>query len=178
MRRLDKFIQENRDQFDDAEPLAGHFERFAARMEQETVIKKRRIPLMMVLRIAAVFLLLLTATLFVFDVVSKSKRNSYGNSSEEASLNPELQNALIYYENRTSDKLIEFKRLACCGEQQVRLTNMVNGELNALDENSLELKQILSKNPNNEAVQAALIKNHQMKEEVVENVIKQLKERQ
>ena len=90
-------------------------------------------------------------------------------------LNTELQDALHYYDMKTSDRLIEFRKLACCGEQKTRLDAIVTGELDALDANSTELRHSLSEHPDNELIQVALIKNQQMKEQVVENMIRKLK---
>lgn len=178
MEPLEKLITANRTSFDDAEPAAGHFERFESKMMAQHEVKQLHRQPFSLLRIAAIILLFLTTTLFVFDIAGNKLRNNAASASDESFLDTEMQNALQYYDTRTSDKMIEFKRLACCGEQQIRLTDMMEGELNALDANSQELKEELSKNPNNEEVQAALIRNHQMKEEVVDNVIRQLKTKQ
>ncbi len=176
MEPLEKYFKENRHAFDDQEPNEGHFERFMGKMDADQGNKRFLPSRNSLLRIAAVVLLFITAGVFVIDfALNKARSTETGNG---ASLNPELRDALQYYETRTSDRLVEFRKLACCGEQQVRLNSLVTGELNVLEANSKELKQELSKDPENEMVQAALIKNHQMKEQVVENMIHQLKQRQ
>ena len=173
MRKLEEYVRENRDLFDDMEPDDGHFARFSEKLEAEPGKERFTIRRSSMMRVAAIILLFITVSVFMFDfALNKWRNDSPGRGS---ALNSELDDALQYYDSRTSDRLVEFRKLACCGEQQVRLNNMVNGELNALDANSAELKKSLSANPENEMIQAALIKNHQMKETVVENMIQQLK---
>jgi hypothetical protein len=52
---------------------------------------------------------------------------------------------------------------------------LVSSELTDLDANIAELKQALQKNPDNERLQAALIQNQQMKNQVLDNMINQMK---
>jgi hypothetical protein len=175
MEPIEKYINENRESFDDLEPDEGHFERFTEKLDQEFGRSSRVYSSMTILKVAAVILFLITGTVFIFDFSMNKVKNSMESKSAGSLLAPEFQDAIRYYDMRTSDRMGEFRKLACCGEQQIHLTSILSKELNALDANSSGLQKELSEHPDNERVQAALIKNQQMKEQVVENMIAKLK---
>ena len=175
MDKLDKFISENAGLFDDSEPDHGHFERFSEKLDQESRINSFRINRSLMLKIAAVILILITGTVLVFDMGLKRLSKSIETYNAGRHLNKEMQNAMSYYDGLTKGRLGEFKKLACCGEEQVHLNSMVSSELNSLDANIAELKQALIVNPGDERVQAALIQNQQMKGQVLDNMISQMK---
>ena len=175
MDKLDKFISENARLFDDSEPDKGHFERFTERLDRETVVTPFRINRGLMLRIAAVILVLITATVLVFDMGMKRLSKSFEMVNTGTGLTNEMQDAMFYYDGQTSDRLGEFNKLACCGEEKVHLNSMVSSELNSLDASIAELKQALRDNPDNERLQAALIRNQQMKNQVLDNMISQMK---
>jgi hypothetical protein len=175
MDKLDKFISENAGLFNDAEPDHGHFKRFSEKLDQETGFEPFRIKRNLMLKIAAVIIILITATVLVFDLGMKRFSNSVMVNNAGTGLNNELQNAMLYYDGLTTSRLGEFNKLACCGEEQIHLNSMVSSGLNDLDGNIAELKQALLENPDNERLQAALIQNQQMKGQVIDNMISQMK---
>lgn len=175
MDKLDKFIRENAGLFDDSEPDPGHFERFSEKLEQEAGVIPFRVNRNLMLRIAAVILVLITATVLIFDLGMKRLSKSFETVNPGTGLTGEMQDAIFYYNGQTSSRLGEFNKLACCGEEKVHLNSMVSSELNSLDANIAELKHALQQNPDNERLQAALIRNQQMKNQVLDNMIRQMK---
>jgi hypothetical protein len=175
MDKLDKFIIENAGSFNDSEPDPGHFKRFRAKLDQGSGKGTFRIHSNLMLKIAAVILILITATFLIFYFVTKPLNNAIEMNSAGTGMTDEIRDAMVYYDGQTKNRLIEFNKLACCGEEKVHLNSMVSGELNTLDANIAELKQTLQANPDNERIQAALIQNQQMKEQVLDNMINQMK---
>ena len=175
MDKLDKFISENARLFDDSEPDHGHFKRFSEKLDLESGVETSRFKRNQLLRIAAVILIFITASVLVFDLGVNRLRKSIEMNNVSSGLNNEMQNAMLYYDGLTTNRLGEFNKLACCGEEQIHLNSMVSSELNDLDANIAELKKALSENPDNERVQAALIQNQQMKNQVLDNMISQMK---
>jgi hypothetical protein len=175
MDKLDKFINENASLFDDSEPDDGHFKRFSDKLDQESGVDSNLFKRNLMLKIAAVIIVLITATVLVFDLGMKRFSKSIEMSNAGTGLNTEMQNAMLYYDGLTTNRLGEFNKLACCGEEQIHLNSMVSSELNSLDANISELKKALEQNPDNERVQAALIQNQQMKNQVLDNMISQMK---
>jgi hypothetical protein len=175
MDKLDKFIRENAGLFDDSEPDHGHFGRFSEKLDQDSRITAFRINRSLMLKIAAGILVLITATVLIFDIGMKRLSKSVEMVNTGTGLTNEMQDAMFYYDGETSSRLGEFNKLACCGEEKVNLNSMVSSELNSLDGNIAELKHALKQNPDNERLQAALIRNQQMKNEVLDNMINQMK---
>jgi hypothetical protein len=165
MDNLERYIAENRDLFDSSEPGEGHFDRFRERMDRVYGPRKRQFNNMMFMKIAAGILVLITGTLFIFDLTGKRT---------DKELSGDVQEAVNYYDNSAQDHLRSIRKLACCGQDSKSLYNMASGEINALDENARELKKTLAANPDDERVQSALIRNQQMKETVMKNMIRQM----
>ena len=175
MDKLDKFIRENAGLFNDAEPDPGHLKRFRAKLDQGSGKGTIRIRTNIMLRVAAVILILITATVFVFDFATKRLGTAIEPNNRGTVLTNEIRDAMKYYDGQTKTRLIEFNKLACCGEEKVHLNSLVSGELNTLDASISELKQALKANPDNERIQDALIQNQQMKGQVLDNMINQMK---
>jgi hypothetical protein len=175
MDNLDKFISANAGLFDDSEPNEGHFKRFREKLNQESGVSGFRFKRSMMLKVAAVILVFITATVLIFDLGMKRFNKTLEANNAGKGLTNEIKDAMFYYDGLTMNRLGEFNKLACCGEEKVRLNSMATSELNDLDKNINELKQALELNPDNERLQAALIQNQQMKNQVLDNMIKQMK---
>jgi hypothetical protein len=175
MDKLEKFIIENANLFNDSEPEPGHLKRFGDKLDRESGMANFRIRNNVMLKVAAAILILITSTVFVFDFLTNRISNAVEIRSSATGLTDEIQNAMKYYDGQTKTRLGEFNKLACCGEEKNRLNSMAASELNTLDANIAELQQALKIDPDNERIQAALIQNQQMKGEVLENMINQMK---
>jgi hypothetical protein len=177
MDKLEKFIEENLEAFDDAEPMAGHFSRFEEKLNKQIPIREKRFERSMILKIAAGLLILMTISVFIFDM---AKRHSFrnGTGSENAAvLTPEMKDAIQYYDDAASQKLGMINQLACCGQDTRKVYTMANDEMKSLNASADELKKALAENPGNERIQAAIIQNHQMKEKVMNQVVNKMKRR-
>jgi hypothetical protein len=175
MDKLEKFITENHEAFNDAEPLAGHFSRFEEKLNKQIPAPAMRFERSMFLKIAAGLLILMTVTVFVFDAAKRhSLREGFG-SDNSAALSPEMKDAIQYYDDAASQKLGMIDQLACCGQDTRKVYSMANSELKSLNASADELKKALAENPGNERIQAAIIQNHQMKEKVMNQVVSKMK---
>jgi hypothetical protein len=174
MDKLEKFISDNAGLFNDSEPDEGHFSRFSEKLRMESVAASFSINRTLMIKIAAGLLILITATVLAFDLGVRHFGEALGMYGAKGGLNNEIQDAMIYYEGQTQNRIGAFNKLACCGEEKIHLTSMVSSELDNLDANIAELKQALKQDPDNEKVHAGLIRNQQMKNQVLDNVIGQL----
>lgn len=156
--------------FDDAEPGAGHFARFEEKMNASFGRKQRFTGGPVMLRIAAVLLVLLTVSVFVFDFATKRlEKRSAGMAMET-----EVRDAENFYNEAAASRLGDIKRLACCDNQSKEIYSEASGELQKLDANASELRKALRENPNEERIQSALIRNQQMKEKITQNILNKL----
>ena len=94
MDNLDKLIHDNRDQFDATEPLDGHFERFAEKMgfpEQTAVAVPSRFGL---LKVAAIILVIITGSIAVFDLATRSIRERFSSDKAGVEMSDEFSEAI------------------------------------------------------------------------------------
>ena len=175
MDKLEKFITENRQSFDESEPLAGHFSRFEEKMEQQYVHTGFRVERNFLLKIAAGLLILLTVSVYIFDFAANRFSKNFTYNTKSAKVPAEMQDAMNYYDNAASAKQGQIDKLACCGQDTRKIYTMANDEMQTLNANSAELQKELSENPGNERIQEAIIQNHQMKEKVMSQLVNQMK---
>lgn len=171
---LEKYFREYRDQFDEAEPANGHFERFEEKYNARFGERSLRFDRPFLLKIAAGILIFLTVSVFLFDFSFHRLRRSQESENPGTLIPAEIQQAEQYFDNTASRRLGDISKLACCGQDTKSISSDASEAINSLDKNEEELKKAMSENPNNERIQAALIQNQQMKEKIVENVIRQV----
>jgi hypothetical protein len=177
MDKLEEFITENRESFDDAEPLAGHFSRFEEKLDQQQAHSGIAIDKNFLLKIAAGLLILLTVSVYIFDFAANRISKKLSGESRSALVPAEMQDAINYYDAAASAKLGQINKLACCGQDTRKIYSMASDEMKTLNANSAELQKALSENPGNERIQAAIIQNQQMKEKVMDELVNQMKRR-
>jgi hypothetical protein len=173
MGTLETFIRNNRERFDDAEPRAGHAARFEEmlRGQDANVISISRSRTWM--RVAAVAVVLVTAGLIGFDLLSGRAFSRGGNNLASVTYTQDTREALDYYSKVTTDRMNEIDRIATdCPQGQQLKTKAVN-EMAAFDANHDELAKALKENPGNERMEAAMITNQKLKEEALNNIILQ-----
>jgi hypothetical protein len=173
MGTLEQFARNNSTLFNDEEPGAGHLERFEAMLEKEhrrVVPMTRRYAWM---RVAAVAVVLVTAGLIGFDLLSGRAFTRGGDDLAAVVFTEETREALDYYSNITSERMNEIDKLAsaCPDGQQIR--SRAISESAVFDANSDELKRALKENPGNEKMEAALIRNQKLKEQALNNLLLQ-----
>jgi len=175
MDKLEKFISENRESFDDAEPLAGHFGRFEEKLDQQQYQSGFAFDKNFLLKIAAGLLILLTVSVYIFDFAANRISKQLSGENKSAVVSSEMQDAINYYDDAATTKLGQINKLACCGQDTRKVQSMANNEMKSLDASSAELQKALSENPGNERIQAAIIQNHQMKDKVMDQMVSQMK---
>lgn len=175
MDKLEKFITENRESFDDAEPLAGHFSRFEEKLDQQNAHSGIAINKNLLLKIAAIVLILLTVSVYIFDFAANRISGNLSRENRSALVPAEMQDVINYYDDAASAKMGQINKLACCGQDTRKIYSMASDEMNTLNANSAELQKTLSENPGNERIQAAIIQNQQMKEKVMTQLVEQMK---
>ena len=150
MDKLEKFIIENANLFNDSEPEPGHLKRFGDKLDRESGMANFRIRNNVMLKVAAAILILITSTVFVFDFLTNRISDAVEIRSSATGLTDEIQDAMKYYDGQTKTRLGEFNKLACCGEEKNQLNTMATSELNTLDANitdSINPNTALSKKP-------------------------------
>ncbi len=169
MNKLEKFIRENRDEFDSFEPRPDLWQEIDKRLRKE---EKPVRPLWFrapVMRYAAAALVVLMAGYGVFHWGRKSALPDQ--LTTVAQINPELAQAEAYYTRLITEEkaLLNPKEV-----EKLGLKDDFNEDLVTLDSIYVNLKTQLIAEPNKEPVVAAMIKNLQLRVEIIRQQIETL----
>jgi hypothetical protein len=174
MNDLEKYMRDHRDEMDDQEPGPGHFERFESRLALQPAGVHPGVNRFAMLRIAALILLLITVSVFIFDFAGREVRERFATKKAGAELPLEIREAVQYYDNQTTNRLGTLHKLAATQNEPGAPGESARKEMQNLDAATAELQQLLAANPGNERILDAIIRNQQMKETVLNNIISQV----
>ena len=167
MEKLEQFIKENREMFNQTEPPEGHFERFESRL-----LKKRRKTRMRELyrisRVAAVVLLLITTSLLIYQQLSPkpSQPLSLGDLSQEMA---DVEFFFISQVNRMTQTIREYPT----PDNEAIKAEMLR-ELENRDSVYTHLQKEMGEFPGEERIVRAMIQYYQTKLLVVQRILTQL----
>lgn len=166
--RLEKFISENRDAFDELEPSDGLWDKIEA---SQKPAKHRILPLF--LRVAAA-VAIFVAGYFVNGWVNHhpSSDNSAMSESKNSPAMEAFFEAKAYYSGLINQKE---KQLFQLTGSNPALRTELDEELKNMDKIYAELEQDLSDQVAGEEVIEAMIQHYRMKLEILEDVLHQLK---
>ncbi len=156
MSNIEDIIKNNRSTFFDEDPPVGHMERFQNKLSGNHWLR----PLM---KVAAVVVLLMSISLALY----------YQNVDNELSLesiSTELAETEYYYQSVLKKKLIRVEKML--NDEQFK---KVKSELMSMDKNYLYLKEDLKLNPNDQRIIHAMINNYQLKIELLQQIMDQVK---
>jgi hypothetical protein len=174
--KLEKFIIDHRDDFDDLTPDPKIWEK-AGKGDRNTRIRTihwRRI----ILRAAAV-LLIFIASYFFHDFLSnrQSSRKQRQDQSEQlhsgSNMAKTLTEAEAFYSSQINSKREEIFRFAGIHSE---ITQEVNVEFSQLDSVYTQLKKDLKDNADNQQIIEAMIQNYRIKLEILEDILNQLQQ--
>jgi len=167
--KLEKFIVENREEFDIHEPgqeLWGKIEK--------NIKPKRSLNWRMVIGRAAAVVLIFAASYMVHDIIDNRNRDIARSRTrkEKELIIPELREAEVYYSNLINEKLQEIKPMF---SEDPMLEEEIRYDLNQLDSIYEELRNDLTDNIANQEVIEAMIQNYRLRLSILEDVLSQLK---
>lgn len=173
MDRLEKYIQQNKDAFDDKTPDSRHKERFQEKVKQQAPITKVVPMWKNMVKIASVVAVLVVAgTIFLVNYPFNSpKAAEQGVSLSEVS--PEYKEVETYLQSNLDKKIKEFKSMECPNGEVEK--QEVLHEVSRIDTMYQELQEDLQKNRGNERIINAMINTYQTRIEILEQVMNQVK---
>lgn len=167
---LEKIIKQNRNSFDTAEPADGHFERFTSRLANRRT--KRSFSLPNILKVASVAVLIILSSLWTYDNLIIRRNADQGMSLSEVS--PEYQEVELYYTSLVNTKYDEIDHLKF-PEDSIQ-KQILRKELSNMDFIYSNLKKELVANPTDERIINAIIEHYELKIEVMNQILVQLKQ--
>lgn len=168
---LENIISENREFFNDAEPLDGHFDRFEKKLDKEFGTKKK-FNFRIVWQVAA-------AVAFTFLAINQAVIYFTPNESQNtnlASVSPEYGEIETYYVSAINSGLTNWNSLKKEGVLSTEEKSMLNDELKEFDTTFKSLQEELKANPDDERVINAMIEFYQSKLNVITIIIENIKE--
>jgi hypothetical protein len=174
MPKLENYIKDHFDEFDSIEPEPGHFRRFEEKVMQQPEVKLSRFNRSLLLKVAALILILISMSVFLFEFATREIRERFAHDSQATELPFEIREALQYYDNQTNTQLAALHKLAADLDDNRALNASALKDLNSLDATTDELKKSLVQNPGNEHILDAIIRNQQMKGTMLKTIITQL----
>ncbi len=167
--KLEKFIQENREEFDMLEPGDGIWEKIEKNIQPRKVINWRKV----IWRAASVIIIFL-ASYMVHDYIDLKKQifSHHESKNKKELMIPEIREAEVYYSNLINEKLKEIKPMLA---NNPGIEKEINIDLNQLDSSYVALKKDLKDNIANQEVIEAMIQNYRLRLSILEDVLSQLK---
>ncbi len=169
MKRLEKYIIDNRDRFDCREPEPGHIERFLAK-QKRSLKRSGRFSWKYMLQAAAVAALLVISSLWIYEKLTG--RTEELTQITLADMATEYREAEIYYTamiNRKYNEIKSFDFQDNQGEQDILLK-----ELSEMDTIYISLQRELNVERGNQMVINAMIMHYQHKLDIMNQILEQL----
>jgi len=174
MPKLENYIKNHLAEFDSNEPEPGHFVRFEHRLDVKPEKKLSGNYRLRFLKVAALIILLISLSVFVFDFGTREIRERFADEKQGTELPLEIREAVQYYDNQANTQIATIHKLAANQEDAASLSASALNEVQSLDATTSELKKSLAENPGNEHIFDAIIRNQQMKEAMLKTIITQL----
>lgn len=170
MKNIDEIIRNNRDLFEDQEPMEGHLERFSWKLEKRLhsgSAKRSIVPYL--LRAAVVTVLVTLSSLWAWDhfIRADKGRMTLGDVSPQYK---EVENYYVHQVNLIEGELFNVDLKNHPGQKE-----MLQKEMKSMDSVYVQLQKELKANPNDERIINAMIEHYQTKLDVMTYIISQLK---
>lgn len=165
--KLEKFVIDNRDEFDDLEPNPAIWDKIQKKQPKKIELNWTKV----LVRVAAVVVIFVSSYIFFDYTNNNNLMVAETESAEDEGMYQELMEAEFYYNSQIEQRKEEFYHLA---GNNSSLRDEINIELSELDNIFRELKEDLNDNADNEEVVVAMIQNYRLKLEILEEILQQL----
>jgi hypothetical protein len=171
MKNIEDIIRNNKDFFEDSEPMEGHFERFSRKLEircqAANHVKRSIVPYL--LKAAVVTVLITLSSLWTWDHFLRpgSKRMTL---SEVSPQYKEVENYYVHQVNMMEGEILNVDLKNNPNQKEALLK-----ELKTMDSTYVSLQKELKANPNDERIINAMIEHYQTKLDVMTYIVNQLK---
>lgn len=167
MDKLEQFIRDNRDMFYTEEPNEGHEQRFETRLNRAA--RRNRIQLIYrVSRVAAVGLILIVSSIWVYNQVSQE----HNRTIRLGEVNSELAEVEFYFTHSINKTTSQIKELQEPVPEEYKEAYL--NEMEAMDSVYQKLQEDLGANPGEDRIIKAMIQYYQTKLDAAQRILNQL----
>ena len=161
---LEKYINENRDAFDNAEPTEGHETRFSRKLQQEA--GKNKTSSAVFWRVAASIILLMVLAVSVLIPQFNSPADVQYGSMSLSDVSDEMANVEFYYKSKLATEYDKIDQLSLSDP----LVRAYMDELEKLKEEYQNLEATLYQSGTHEKVVLAMIENFRLRLSLMEKL--------
>ena len=172
MKDIDNIIRNNRELFDTASPNEGHFNRFAAKLEQQKIKKRSFISYTFLLKAASIAILVTLSFLWTYDnLIRPSSKNSGITLSE---VSDEYREVEVYYKHQVNLKYDQISNVDIFSDSTQK--SILLKELSDMDSIYTNLQKDLETSPKDKRIINAMIEHYQLKVDVMNQILYQLEQ--
>ncbi len=173
---LDKKIKDNIAFFDDKPIPDGHKKRFLQRLDSVRFEESKTERWSGWFKIAAVILILISASIVLIKVPFSQLGSTMVKEVTNITFGSEIENVFAYYDALSQQKMEKIDALAPNPAEAERIKQIAQKKMQSLDANLAAIEKEYARFPDNERVKAALVNNKRKKNEVMDELLKQLDE--
>ena len=165
--RLESFVNDNRQGFDNLEPSDKAWEAISARLNEQPVKRVRKFTW---LKVAAMVAVVAVSSAIVY----QGLLSDHQQAARAVELDPEVQELIeaeAFYAQEVSGKMTEIQN---CYKVNPELKSEIEGDLNELESMYRSLKNDLKDNISNKEVIEAMIENNRNRMKLVDEVLEQI----
>lgn len=172
---IEELIRENLVGLNDFEPADGHFERFEAKLKNET--KRKKLNFSIVWKVAAIviFVVLAANQAYIYFAPGKAGR-AETKGFTLSSVSQEYGEVEFYYNTAINTGLSQWNNMKQDGLISATEQEAMNAELAEFEERFKNLQADLAANPNDERVINAMIEYYKAKLDIINMIVNKLEE--
>ncbi len=168
MDKLEEYILNHREEFEPAEPIAGHESRFLERLEARDTEKKKNTGILFWRVAAAIILLVVLAVSSLIPRFNSPNDVHYG-AMALGDVSDEMADVERYYQSRLSEEYNKIDELSAADP----VVKSYLDELDTLNQDYKKLEVTLYDSGSHEKVVLAMIENFRMRLDLMEKLEKQ-----
>ncbi|HSG68714.1 MAG TPA: hypothetical protein VK994_08405 [Bacteroidales bacterium] len=164
---LEEKIRKNRERYDVHEPVDGHIERFASKLDEAFHQEERsRFSWNYALRYAAAVILIAgVSTILLVQILG-------GSSELQADpVNQELAQVMDHYNRLADQKLEQINTCVKTDEEAVKVDQIARAGIQKLEQDAHVLQQELQKDNTNKRILDALVNNYRTRIRLLDNIL-------
>ncbi|MBU3928683.1 MAG: hypothetical protein KKB74_12830 [Bacteroidetes bacterium] len=165
MWKIEKYIGENKEHFENQEPLEGHEQRFSMRLRKSNSHKKDTRRYNLWLKAAASLLLLVSIVWLTIEPFKEGKASSVEVTTIE--IPDDLQQVISYYDGQCRIDEDEIKEVRKENSSTTTINQVAAKQIEKLDARLLSIEKAYMKNPGSESVKAAMVNTQIKKAEIL-----------
>ena len=160
--KIEQYIKNNRNYFDDDLPNEDHFEKFQTKLKRNTI---NNYSFFNVIKIASVAVAAMLITVFIYEFIIINK-------APTKEISQEIREVKMFYTSQANQKIIEINKFDIQDTELEK--DLFQKEFKEIDSLCTILENELKTHPDDERIINAVINHYQLKAEVLNQILTNL----